>query len=157
MFYHASVNARHFWAHSPCAGDARSPRCRPGSGAVTGSPERVTWLGHATTLLEVGGARVLTDPLLRDRLGHLRRQVGAGVNRVYFAGDTDIFDGMRYIAPGLDVALLPVWGWGPSIGEGHMDPRAAAEAAAVLHPRAAVPIHWATYYPAGMARVRPAQ
>src|SRR4051812_50216135 len=35
--------------------------------------ERLTWLGHATVLIEVGGARLLTDPLLRDRVGHLRR------------------------------------------------------------------------------------
>jgi L-ascorbate metabolism protein UlaG (beta-lactamase superfamily) len=33
----------------------------------------VTWLGHATVLIEVDGTRVLTDPLLRPRLGHLRR------------------------------------------------------------------------------------
>ena len=34
---------------------------------------------------------------------------------VYFAGDTDLFDEMSEIGP-VDVALLPVWGWGPSVG-----------------------------------------
>ena len=48
--------------------------------------------------------------------------------RVYFAGDTELFDGMREIADGLDVALLPVWGWGPRLGPGHMDPDEAAQA-----------------------------
>ena len=33
------------------------------------------WLGHATVLLELGGARLLTDPLLGARLGHLSRRV----------------------------------------------------------------------------------
>ncbi len=33
----------------------------------------ITWLGHATVLIEVGGVRFLTDPFLRDRLGPLRR------------------------------------------------------------------------------------
>ena len=56
----------------------------------------------------------------------------------------------------LDVALLPVWGWGPSLGAGHMDPaRAAAEAAALLRPRLAIPIHWGTLYPVALHRVRP--
>src|SRR4051794_35054839 len=36
--------------------------------------ERLTWLGHATVLLELSGARLLTDPLLRTHVGPLRRQ-----------------------------------------------------------------------------------
>jgi L-ascorbate metabolism protein UlaG (beta-lactamase superfamily) len=217
---------------------------------VPGPAERLTWLGHATVLLEVGGARLLTDPLLRDRVGHLRRHaatpapdaargidavlvshlhldhldaaslrrlrrdvavlapsgagtllrrlgflrttelrigeqvevagaavtavpaahdgrrhplaplaeaigfVVAGARRVYFAGDTDLFAGMDQLAGTLDAALLPVWGWGPSLGPGHMDPLAAARAAAMLRPRVAVPIHWGTFFPVGLARVR---
>ena len=41
---------------------------------------RLVWVGHATALIEVGGARLLTDPLLRTRLGHLRRH-GRGAAR----------------------------------------------------------------------------
>jgi L-ascorbate metabolism protein UlaG (beta-lactamase superfamily) len=74
--------------------------------------------------------------------------------KVYFAGDTDAFDGMKDIAPDLDLALLPIWGWGPSIGHGHLDPEGAARAAALLSPRLAVPIHWGTLYPFGLARLR---
>jgi L-ascorbate metabolism protein UlaG (beta-lactamase superfamily) len=213
------------------------------------SAERVTWLGHATVLVELGGVRLLTDPLLRDRLGHLRRHGptpaaaatedldavlishlhldhldlpslkrlpratrllvphGAGAllhrngfraveeltagdrvavgpvevtaveavhdgrrrpfgggpeadtlgfvvgARVYFAGDTDLFEGMAELS-GLDLALIPVWGWGPSLGAGHLDPPAAARATAVLQPRLAIPIHWGTFYPRGLARYR---
>jgi L-ascorbate metabolism protein UlaG (beta-lactamase superfamily) len=74
--------------------------------------------------------------------------------RVYFAGDTNLFAGMDGFGA-LDLALLPVWGWGPSLGEGHLDPPAAARAAALLRPRVAVPIHWGTFYPAGLARYKP--
>ena len=212
--------------------------------------ERLTWVGHATVLLELGGVRLLTDPLLRRRLGHLRRHgapprsdlteridavlishvhldhldvrslrllhratqviaprgagstlkrigftrvdelvageqvtvggvpvtavpalhegrrrplarpaetlgyVIAGANRVYFAGDTDLFDGMRALAGKVDVALLPVWGWGPSIGPGHMDPLRAARAAVLVRPRIAVPIHWGTFFPIGLEALR---
>jgi L-ascorbate metabolism protein UlaG (beta-lactamase superfamily) len=61
---------------------------------------------------------------------------------------------MAGFAP-VDVALLPVWGWGPNLGPGHMDPNRAADAAALLSPRIAVPIHWGTYFPAGMKSVLP--
>src|SRR4051812_1886792 len=36
---------------------------------------RLTWLGHATVLLELGGARLVTDPVLRPRVAHLVRDV----------------------------------------------------------------------------------
>ena len=210
---------------------------------------RITWIGHATVLIELDGIRLLTDPLLRNHLGHLRRPGappdvdalhdvdavlishlhfdhldlaslrrlrpdvrllvprGAGAflrrqgfphaeelaagdvadvrgvaitavpavhdrrrrpyaggpaadaigfvldARVYFAGDTDLFDAMAELR-GTEAALIPVWGWGPSLGEGHLDPPAAARATALVRPRVAVPIHWGTFYPRGLARYK---
>jgi L-ascorbate metabolism protein UlaG (beta-lactamase superfamily) len=71
-----------------------------------------------------------------------------GTRRIYFAGDTGLFDGMEGLVPELDLALVPIWGWGASLGRGlHMDPEQAAEAVRLLRPRLAVPIHWATYAP----------
>jgi hypothetical protein len=55
-------------------------------------------------------------------LGYLIR----GSHQIYFAGDTDLFEEMATLAPDLDVALVPIWGWGPSLGPGHLDPRRAA-------------------------------
>ncbi|MEA2387125.1 MAG: hypothetical protein QOJ22_1299 [Thermoleophilaceae bacterium] len=199
---------------------------------------RLTYVGHSTTLIEVDGAALLTDPVLRDRVGHVRRiapsftgrlhpdailvshahrdhldleslrrlapaipafappaaadllrregrpvtemapgqrvRVGPlaitaveaahdgrripvgpargsigyvveGTVRVYFAGDTDLFEGMRDLATGIDVALLPVWGWGARLPPGHLDPERAAIAAGRLKPRVAIPIHWGTF------------
>ena len=40
------------------------------------SNARVTFLGHATILIEIDGVRVLTDPLLRERVGPLTRTSG---------------------------------------------------------------------------------
>ncbi len=79
----------------------------------------------------------------------------SGSRRVYFAGDTDLFDGMAALADKLDLALLPVWGWGPTLGPGHLDPERAARAAAMLSPRIAVPIHWGTFFPLGLAHLLP--
>jgi L-ascorbate metabolism protein UlaG (beta-lactamase superfamily) len=202
---------------------------------------RATWLGHSTVLFEEGGARLLTDPLLRERLLHLRRhgpvprvgpvdavllshlhldhadilslesldrgarivlprgggelvagrgfagveevavgdtvRVGGatvravparhlgrrtplphspradalgylieGERRTWFAGDTDLFDTMPALAP-VDLALVPIWGWGPRLGSGHLNPRSAAEALARVRPRVAVAIHHGTYSP----------
>jgi L-ascorbate metabolism protein UlaG (beta-lactamase superfamily) len=210
---------------------------------VSREPASVEYVGHSTVRIELDGVRLLTDPLLRSRVAHLRRAVpppidatrnvdavlvshahydhldlpslsrlggsvpvvvprglGAllrrrrfervievdegeqvsfgpvtvravhadhegdrgpfgtraqalgyavlGSRRVYFAGDTDLFDGMQGLIDELDVALIPIWGWGPSLGRGrHLDPEQAAEALRRLRPRTAVPIHWGTYHP----------
>jgi L-ascorbate metabolism protein UlaG (beta-lactamase superfamily) len=198
----------------------------------------VTWLGHATVVVDLDGERIVTDPVLRRRVAHLlraraaavpadatavlvshlhydhldvpslrafarelpvllprggarllrgfgdlrevepgdsvrigelrvdaveadhdgrRRPGGArgpalgyvlrGSRSVYFAGDTDLFDEMAELAP-VDVALLPVAGWGPRLGPGHMTAERAARAAVLLRPRVAIPIHWGTFHPA---------
>jgi len=209
----------------------------------------VRFLGHATTVLDLGAVRVLTDPFLRGTLGPLQRHgplpdaaslagidvvvishghpdhfdrrslrmlagrpvvvvprglgtwlrgitrgdvvelvagerltVGAlsitGVParhwtapgapralpmgfhldagpRVYFAGDTGRFGAMADLAGLVDIALLPVWTWGPHLGPGHLGPRSAAEALVDIAPSAAVPIHWGTLYPRRLHRVWP--
>ena len=72
--------------------------------------------------------------------------IAAATRRIYFAGDTDVFDGMRDLGR-IDVALLPVAGWGPRLPPGHLDPLRAAEALDLIKPRVAIPIHWGTYSP----------
>ncbi|HET92110.1 MAG TPA: MBL fold metallo-hydrolase [Chloroflexi bacterium] len=72
-----------------------------------------------------------------------------GSRQVYFAGDTDLFPEMIAIGRDLDVALLPVWGWGPRLGSGHMDPLRAAQSLTLLRPRVTIPIHWGTFCPVG--------
>jgi L-ascorbate metabolism protein UlaG (beta-lactamase superfamily) len=76
-----------------------------------------------------------------------------GSTRVYFAGDTDLFPAMRQLAGRVDVALLPVSGWGPTLGRGHLDPSRAAEAVVRIRPAIATPIHWGTLYPLGLRRI----
>jgi L-ascorbate metabolism protein UlaG (beta-lactamase superfamily) len=72
--------------------------------------------------------------------------VVAGARKVYFSGDTGLFADMADVASQPDVALLPIWGWGPSLGPDHLDPQRAAQALALIRPKVAVPIHWGTYY-----------
>jgi L-ascorbate metabolism protein UlaG (beta-lactamase superfamily) len=203
--------------------------------------------GHATTLIVLGGVRVLTDPFLRSRLGPLERHgplpdpaelqadvvlishghpdhfdrqslqalpghpaiivphglaarlggwlpgaqvtelrtgqslvvggmairavparhwISPGAARatpigyvleagptVYFAGDTGRYPEMRDVAGDVDLALLPVWTWGPHLGPGHLGPRAAATVIRDIRAAAAVPIHWGTLYPRHLHRV----
>jgi L-ascorbate metabolism protein UlaG (beta-lactamase superfamily) len=78
--------------------------------------------------------------------------VVSGSASTYFAGDTDVFAGMGAIADDLDVALLPVAGWGPKLPPGHLNPHTATEALALLRPRIAIPIHWGTYRRIGLSR-----
>jgi L-ascorbate metabolism protein UlaG (beta-lactamase superfamily) len=70
---------------------------------------------------------------------------------VYFAGDTALFPAMTSLGD-IDVALLPVWGWGPNLGPGHLNPYEAACAARLIRPRVSVPIHWGSLAPVGLAR-----
>lgn len=208
----------------------------------------VRWWGHATTTITVGGVRVLTDPVLVDRVAHLRRIGGAtpppeaaradvalvshlhadhlhlpslrrldpavrivaprgtagvlrrsdpalldrleevgvgdtvvvaglrvtavpahhdgrrlpgsrhrgpalgfvlGGHEVWFAGDTGLFDDLAAIGP-VGVAVVPVGGWGPTLGPHHLDPVQAAEAIDRVHARDAVPVHYGTFWPAGL-------
>jgi L-ascorbate metabolism protein UlaG (beta-lactamase superfamily) len=80
-------------------------------------------------------------------VGYLLESAG---KRIYVAGDTDLHPGMAELGP-LDVALLPVWGWGLTLGPGHLDPQRAAEALQLLKPKVAVPVHWGTLAVAGLA------
>jgi L-ascorbate metabolism protein UlaG (beta-lactamase superfamily) len=103
---------------------------------------------------EVRGVGVTAVPAVhegrRRPVGGVRAEpigfVVGGERRIYFAGDTDLFDGMAELGP-LDLALLPVAGWGPKLGPGHLDAQSAARAAATIRPRLAVPIHWGTLSP----------
>ena len=72
--------------------------------------------------------------------------VVAGGLSAYFAGDTGLYDGMRDLAP-IDVAVLPVGGWGPRLPSDHLNPLSAAKALELLRPAACVPVHWGTIYP----------
>jgi len=215
------------------------------------SPSRLDYIGHATVLIEMAGVRLLTDPVLRGRIGHIRRHVpmpdaqtllpldailishahadhldmpslrrldaacpvvaprgcarllrragtrevielepgdrcargSVGIEAVssrhdgrrhplgrrmpalgfvldgpvpiYFAGDTDLFEEMALLAGRVDVALLPIWGWGPRLPPGHLDPKTAARAAALIRPEVAVPIHWGTMRSVGARRGDP--
>ncbi|MDQ1007276.1 L-ascorbate metabolism protein UlaG (beta-lactamase superfamily) [Streptomyces sp. V4I23] len=97
------------------------------------------------------GRRLPLGPHRSPALGY----VVSGEADTYFAGDTGLFDSMADEVGPVDVALLPVGGWGPYLGHGHLDAGRAAQALASLAPRAAVPVHYGTYWPIGMDGVRP--
>lgn len=209
----------------------------------------VTWWGHASATVEIGGARVAVDPLLSDRLFHLRRyapspsgaaydvdmvvvshlhhdhlhlpslrrvprdvpilvprggegllrsldhgrvrpvapgevvevagvtirvlpathdggrgphtrisgpplgfRVDAGPRSFWFPGDTELREDM-YEVGHVDLALIPIGGWGPTLEDGHMDPVAGAAAVARVGADVAVPVHWGTFWPLGLRQV----
>ena len=231
------------------AGGRRRPDTH---GVIDAGSTRVTFLGHSSVVIDVDGVRIVTDPILRPRVGPLRRAttipqdelwsgadavlishshwdhldfaslrligrettliiprgmashvrargfrrtvellpgehhgvgtvtveathaehkgfgppVGGtersigflirGSTAIYFAGDTAYFDEMTELDVGLDLALMPVWGWGPMLRSSeHLDPLGAARAVAVIRPRWAVPIHWGSLHPVGLRWLRP--
>lgn len=92
-------------------------------------------------------SRVRAEPV-----GYVVEAVG---RRVYVAGDTDLFPAMRDLGP-IDLAVLPIWGWGPTLGERHLDPSTAAEATARIDPERVVAYHWGTYSPVRIGTGAPA-
>ena len=136
--------------------------------AGSGAWMRATGFGDVRELAvgeeaAVGGVVVRAVPAIhsgfRPPLGPTAPPLGfvvRGGRSIYFAGDTDLFDGMADLGEPIDMALLPVWGWGPTLGRGlHLDPLGAAQALRLIRPRAAVPIHWGTYWPHAMGRLFP--
>ncbi|HEX5567739.1 MAG TPA: MBL fold metallo-hydrolase [Streptomyces sp.] len=113
--------------------------------------------------VRVGEVSVRAVPAAHDgrRLPYGRRRSPAlgyvveGEARTYFAGDTGLFDTMAEAVGRVDMALLPVGGWGPYLGEGHLDARRAAVALGRLRAAGAVPVHYGTYWPIGLDAVRP--
>jgi L-ascorbate metabolism protein UlaG (beta-lactamase superfamily) len=83
-----------------------------------------------------------------DAHGHLVRGPSG---RVWVAGDTGLHPEMAALpdlAGGpLDLALVPVWGWGPRLSPGHLTPDQAAIAVARTGARFAIPVHWGTLHP----------
>ena len=104
--------------------------------------------------LAMGDLQIRAVPAEHDRsrapFGASADPVGyvvSGSKSIYFAGDTDLFDGMSELGP-VDIGLIPIWGWGPGLGGGgHLDPERAAQAVALVRPNMVVPIHWGTYFP----------
>lgn len=83
--------------------------------------------------------------------GHLVRGP-SGV--IWVAGDTEIFPEMADLSSmagaQIDLAVVPVGGWGPRLSEGHLGPDEAARACAMSGAKWAVPVHWQTLHvPAG--------
>ncbi len=113
-------------------------------------------------VVPVGEATVLVVPAAHDdnrwpfsRIrGEAVGYVVRGDGSTYFAGDTSTFPGMAQLPRPLDLALLPVGGWGPWLRGEHMDPEDAAECLAMLEVRVAVPIHYGTFWPRGVGWLR---
>ena len=78
-----AARARHGGAPPPDRAGVPADDPASRAAARTGRPgavtERLRWLGHATVALEIGGATLLTDPVLRNRIAHLRRHAPPAV------------------------------------------------------------------------------
>jgi L-ascorbate metabolism protein UlaG (beta-lactamase superfamily) len=117
----------------------------------------------AGDVVPVGDATVHVVPAVHDATrwpgGRVRGEavgyVVEGAGTTYFAGDTSVFDGMRSLhRKKFDLALLPVWGWGPYLRGAHMNPEQAAGCLPVLDVDVAVPIHYGTFWPRGFGWLR---
>lgn len=110
-------------------------------------------VGDATVLVVPAVHNATRWPVSRIR-GEAVGYVVRGDGATYFAGDTSTFPGMAQLPRPLDVALLPVGGWGPWLRGEHMDPEDAAACLAMLDTRVAIPLHYGTFWPRGLGWLR---
>ena len=100
------------------------------------------------------GSRVPIGGRAAQALGYV---VTGHSGTFYFAGDTDIYPEMSNLpnpeSDSIDLAFMPVWGWGPNLGPGHMNPQRAAESLRLIEPGIAIPIHWGGLHPVGMSKM----
>jgi L-ascorbate metabolism protein UlaG (beta-lactamase superfamily) len=94
-------------------------------------------------------------PLARTRPPALGFRVSGEEGSFWYPGDTELRQDMYAIEP-VDLALVPVGGWGPTLDEGHLDPAEAAAAVIRVGAHWAVPVHWGTFWPGGLGRLMPA-
>jgi len=88
--------------------------------------------------------------------GHFVRHTDGAV---WVLGDTEAFPGMSQVvelaeAP-IDLAVVPVSGWGPRLSKGHLDSPAAAQVCDLVSARYAIPVHWGTLHPPGLRHLPP--
>ena len=151
--------------------ELRSLRMLPGA-ALMSAPENVAWLRRRRlpNTVPLGDGWTAVGPVAgtgvqvrqapaehRNRpMPHRPNAANGQLVRgpsgtVWIAGDTGLFPEMAAIpemAGGpIDVALVPVWGWGPRLSAGHLSPVTAARAAALSGARFAIPVHWGTLHP----------
>ena len=93
-------------------------------------------------------------PMSRERPPALGFRFGNDAGSCWYPGDTELRDDMSDVDP-VDLALVPVGGWGPTLEDGHLDPGQAAQAVLRVGARWAVPVHWGTFWPVGLHRIAP--
>jgi len=129
---------------------ARCEELPPGANATVTGP------AGASVVVETAAAAhdPRRSPWSRHRGAALESTITGGGRRVWFPGDTGLHEQMCTLGP-VDLGLVPVGGWGPSLGPGHLDPSRATEATRRVGIAHVVPVHYGTFWPVGLDRVRP--
>ena len=112
-------------------------------------------------VVERAGVRVEVLPATHDGRRHqlsrarppaLGFRIENDAGSWWFPGDTELREDMASVEP-VDLALVPIGGWGPTLADGHMHPEHAAEAVDRVGATWAVPVHWGTFWPVGLRRI----
>ncbi|MEO9323805.1 MBL fold metallo-hydrolase [Nocardioides sp. C4-1] len=115
--------------------------------------------------VEVAGVRVqvlaATHEGGRDKLHRggavpaIGFRIDDGVTAVWYPGDTGVRADFAEVEP-VDLAAVPIGGWGPTLGDEHLDPEEAAAAVEAVGARWALAVHYGTYWPLALRRLHPA-
>ena len=145
---------------------------RPGTPIVVphGAPRLVRGLARLNVIearpgdaLAVAGVDVEVLPAHHDgrrSVAHRRSAPALGfrlagrAGSAWFPGDTGLRPDITEVRP-VDVALAPIGGWGPTLGDEHLDPEEAVTAVGRVGARWTLAVHYGTYWPIGLRHLRP--
>lgn len=99
------------------------------------------------------GRRHPGSPYAGPALGFRVCAADSDATSFWYPGDTGLHPQMAAVEP-VSLAVVPIGGWGPSLGEHHLDPAEAVEAIARVGTDHAVPVHYGTYWPWGLTMAR---
>jgi L-ascorbate metabolism protein UlaG (beta-lactamase superfamily) len=94
------------------------------------------------------------DPLARVGAPALAFRMTASGRTSWYSGDTGVDEAVEAVDP-VDLAIVAIGGWGPTLGDDHLSPEQAAGVVGRIGATWSLGVHYGTFWPISMKRAHP--